>query len=92
MDFSICDHTVGFPKYSHILQCMDQRIDWDLVVQLYKRNAGSITSIPGLMLIPKIKYEHVYLTNFSKMRVDLAAQVNTRMFLPLCILNIVYRY
>ena len=20
MDFSICDHTVGFPKYSHILQ------------------------------------------------------------------------
>ena len=19
MDFSICDHTVGFPKYSHIL-------------------------------------------------------------------------
>ena len=71
---------------------MDQRIDWDLVVQLYKRNAGSITSTPGLMLIPKIKYEHVYLTNFSKMRVDLAAQVNTRMFLPLCILNIVYRY
>lgn len=67
---------------------MDQRIDWDLVVQLYKRNAGSITSTPGLMLVPKIKYEHVYLTNFSKMRVDLAAQVSAYLFLLLCIVNI----
>ena len=27
--------------------------------------------------MPKLKYEHVYLTSFSKMRVDLAAQVNS---------------
>ena len=26
-------------------------------------------------IIPKLKYEHVHLTSFSKMRVDLAAQV-----------------
>ena len=25
----------------------------------------------------KIKYEHIHLTNFSKMRVDLAAEVST---------------
>ena len=31
---------------------------------------------PGLSLAPKLKYEHVYLTSFSKMRVDLAAQVH----------------
>ena len=28
-----------------------------------------------LALVPKLKYEHVHLTSFSKMRVDLAAQV-----------------
>ena len=30
----------------------------------------------GLSLIPKLKYEHLHLTSFSKMRVDLAAQVS----------------
>jgi len=29
----------------------------------------------GLRLVPKLKYEHIYLTSYSKMRVDLAAQV-----------------
>lgn len=29
----------------------------------------------GLRLVPKLKYEHIYLTTFSKMQVDLAAQV-----------------
>lgn len=45
-------------------------------MDLYRRNAGAITATPGLCLVPKIKYEHVNLTNFSKMRVDLAAQVH----------------
>ena len=30
----------------------------------------------GIRLVPKLKYEHVSLTSFSKMRVDLAAQVS----------------
>lgn len=30
----------------------------------------------GLTTLPKLKYEHVYLNSFSKMRVDLASQVN----------------
>lgn len=29
----------------------------------------------GTRLLPKLKFEHVELTSFSKMRVDLAAQV-----------------
>ena len=29
----------------------------------------------GLSLVPKLKYEHLHLTSYSKMRVDLAAQV-----------------
>lgn len=56
--------------------CADHNIDWKLIVQLYENNAGRMNSIPGVCLVPKIKYEHVYLNNFSKMRVDLAAQVS----------------
>ena len=39
------------------------------------RNAGKVIKACGLSLIPKVKYEHIYLTSFSKMRVELAAQV-----------------
>ena len=45
-------------------------------MQLYQQNSGLITPTPGLTLLPKLKYEHVHLSNFSKMRVDLAAQVS----------------
>ena len=31
----------------------------------------------GLTVVANLKYEHVHLTSFSKMRVDLAAQVHT---------------
>ena len=34
----------------------------------------------GLRLVPKLKYEHTYLSSFSKMRVDLAAQVSNLPF------------
>lgn len=30
----------------------------------------------GLSLIPKLKIEHVHLTSFSRMRMDIAAQVS----------------
>ena len=46
-------------------------------MNLYKTNRA--TENPGLALLPKLKYEHVYLTSYSKMRVDLAAQVITAM-------------
>ena len=41
-------------------------------MSLYYRNMGAGT---GLSIVPKIQYEHVFLNSFSKMRVDLAAQV-----------------
>ena len=31
----------------------------------------------GIRRLPKLKHEHIHLTSFSKMRVDLAAQVST---------------
>ena len=45
------------------------------MVNLYNLNAGRITQTPGLSIVPKLKYEHIHLNSFSKMRVDLAAQV-----------------
>jgi hypothetical protein len=45
-------------------------------VKLYRQDrGGSTTDAPGLALLWKVKYEHVHLTSYSKMRVDLAAQV-----------------
>ena len=58
-----------------MFQCNGSNIDWKHVVDLYHRNAGRITETPGLSIVPKLKYEHIHLNNFSKMRVDLAAQV-----------------
>ena len=55
-------------------QCQGKDLSWSHIVALYLRNGGAAT---GLNLIPKLKYEHVYLTSHSKMRVDLAAQVCT---------------
>ncbi len=45
-------------------------VSWEHIRQLYY----IATETTGLTTIPKLKYEHVYLTGFSKMRVDLAAQ------------------
>ena len=56
-------------------QCNGNTIEWKHVVDLYHRNAGMVTQTPGLSIVPKLKYEHIHLNNFSKMRVDLAAQV-----------------
>lgn len=59
-----------------IVQCNGYAIDWQHIIDLYKKNTGAETSTPGLSLVPKLKYEHVYLTSYSKMRVDLAVQVS----------------
>ena len=75
-------HLVILFRFWIILQCNGSPVDWQLVVELYKRNAGMCTDTPGLSIVPKIKYEHIYLTSFSKMRVDLAAQVSIHKHLP----------
>ena len=38
--------------------------------------SGASKEAPGLAIVPKLKYEHLFRTSFSKMRVDLAAQVS----------------
>lgn len=63
------------------MQCRGHNISWGHIIQLYYRNAGAAS---GLCLLPKVKYEHVFLTSRSKMRVDLAAQVENNL------LNIYY--
>ena len=67
-------HLATFLVYiCSVMEAISTGILW--FVQLYMRNAGAQTNTPGLSLVPKLKYEHVFLTSFSKMRVDLAAQV-----------------
>ena len=54
------------------IQCNGKEISWERVVDLYYQdNAKPV----HLKRVPKLKYEHIQLTSFSKMRVDLAAQV-----------------
>ena len=59
------------------MQCNGREIRWEHIVQLCRGDVGKVS---GLALVPKLKYEHVHLTSFSKMRVDLAAQVCTCTF------------
>ena len=43
---------------------------------LYHRHRGDgVTPDSGLSILHNIKFEHIKLTSYSKMRVDLAAQV-----------------
>ena len=51
-----------------------KELRWKHIIDLYYRNTGAVMSTAGLSFLPKLTYEHVMLT---KMRVDLAAQVNT---------------
>ena len=70
----VCSSKIHDQTYFHfscVLQ-FEHRICWSFVVDLYMSGRESAQS---LSVVPKLKYEHVFLTSFSKMRVDLAAQV-----------------
>ena len=54
------------------MQNNGEEISWQHVVNLYYRDTAKPE---GLRQVPKLKYEHIKLTSFSKMRADLAAQV-----------------
>ena len=45
---------------------------WEHLVALYNRDGGRGS---GMAMITKLKFEHLYLNSFAKMRVDLATQV-----------------
>jgi hypothetical protein len=59
------------------MQVNGKSISWQHLVQLYHRHRGDgVVPDSGLSILhKKLKYEHVKLTSYSKMRVDLAAQV-----------------
>ena len=45
-------------------------------MEVYHQNKGDASEpTAGLSILPKIKLEHIKLTSYSRMRVDLAAQV-----------------
>ena len=47
-------------------------IHWSHLKELYDKNRAQAND-SGLALLPKIKFEHVHLTSYSKMRVDLGS-------------------
>ncbi len=55
-----------------IIQKNGYEISWQHLTDLYERDAGKGS---GLALVPKLKLEHIKLTPFSKMHVNLATQV-----------------
>ena len=57
------------------IQCNGMDISWRHLTELYEKNRSHAPDA-GLALLPKLKYEHLHLTSYSKMRVDLAAQVS----------------
>ena len=61
-----------FTLYVCLSQKGGQYILWKHIENLYHKRSES-----GLYMGKQLKREHIYLTPFSKMRVDLAAQVTT---------------
>ena len=56
-------------------------VSWKHLQDLYRKSCE--TSDPaGFKLVSKLKIEHVEMTSFSRMRVDLAAQVCSLIFIP----------
>lgn len=59
------------------MQKNGQFILWKHIRHLYEKMNGMAVQSKGLSLVPKLKMEHINLTSYSRMRVDLAAQVNS---------------
>ena len=59
-----------------LLQRRGLFILWKHVKNLYDKTSGMVVQSKGLSLLPKLKLEHIQLTSYSRMRVDLAAQVS----------------
>ena len=55
-----------------LIQNNGKSISWQHLVDLYERDKGKGS---GLAMVSKLKFKHLNLTTFAKMRVDLATQV-----------------
>ena len=58
------------------MQINGKIIEWKHLRDLYHKVHSMAVQSAGLLLVPKLKMEHIELTSFSQMRVDLAAQVS----------------
>lgn len=67
-------HSYG-PGSTREMQVNGRSIKWSHIQELCDKKVTTSVASSGLSLLPKLKREHVYLTSFSRMRVDLAAQV-----------------
>ena len=67
----------AFKQLYFNFQCNGKPMPWSHVEKLYKEETRAGLAATGLRLVPKLKFENIYLSSFSKMRVDLAAQVCT---------------
>ena len=65
--------TILYALITNTMQCSGKEILWTHLKELYERDTAAGQ---GVRMIPKLKFEHISLNSFSKMRVDLAAQVS----------------
>ena len=63
-------------EFVSVFQCNGKEIWWSHLKELYELENDPAKTVPGMRIVPKLKYEHIHLIPFSKMRVDLAAQVS----------------
>lgn len=70
-----CTYMYNIILYFGYIQCNGKSISWSHVEELNKSDTKAGLETTGLYLVPKLKFESVYLSTFAKMRVDLAAQV-----------------
>ena len=62
-------------KFSFLhVQCDGKRILWQRLVDIYEQD--TLLNV-NMRIVPKLKFEYINLTSYSKTRVDLAAQVYT---------------
>ena len=76
----------------HIFQINGLYIDWEHLKGLYEKLHGMSADSHGLSLLPKLKRKHIELTSFSRMRVDLAAQVYIQYMYTICMRALCYVY
>ena len=50
-------------------------ISWQHLVDLYNLGKGSCREAPGLNMLHKLKKEHITLTSYSKMKVNLSGKI-----------------
>lgn len=65
-----------------------KKIEWSHIQELYEKISSTAIASHGISLLPKLKQEHIVLTSYSRMRVDLAAQVSLTILVVFIILTV----